>query len=223
MDIIDAFFNFDILSQSWPLLIKGIATSLMLSVLGIPLGFAAGMILALLSTCGHRGARFFCNVWVDLFRSLPPLVLLILLFAGLPFIGIELSAVSALIVVFFLNSGSYYGEILRAGIESIPLGQIEAARSTGLSQQKTMAYVVLPQAVRNVLPDLISNTLEVVKLTSIASVVAIPELLFQARQVQNFTYNATPLMAAAVLYFVLLWPFVRMLSRFEHRAIAGRY
>lgn len=222
MDIIDAFFNFDILSQSWPLLLRGISTSLMLSALGIPLGLVAGLVLALLSTSGHRGARFFCNVWVDLFRSLPPLVLLILLFAGLPFIGLELSAVSALAIVFFLNSGSYYGEILRAGIESIPRGQIEAARSTGLTQGKTMAFVVLPQAVRNVLPDLISNTLEVVKLTSIASVVAIPELLFQARQVQNFSYNTTPLVAAAVIYFILLWPFVRMLSRFEHRAIAGR-
>ena len=72
-----------------------------------------------------------------------------------------------------------------------------------------MAYVVLPQAVRNVLPDLISNTLEVVKLTSIASVVALPELLFQARQAQSVTYNATPIMVAAMVYFILLWPVVR--------------
>ncbi len=85
-----------------------------------------------------------------------------------------------------------------------------------------MVYVVLPQAVRNVLPDLLSNTLEVVKLTSIASVVAVPELLYQARQAQSVTYNPTPIVVAAVIYFVLLWPVVRLLSRLENRAIAGR-
>ena len=85
-----------------------------------------------------------------------------------------------------------------------------------------MLYVVLPQAVRNVLPDLISNTLEVVKLTSIASVVALPELLFQARQAQSVTYNATPIMVAAIIYFLMLWPVVRVLSRLENRQLAGR-
>jgi len=85
-----------------------------------------------------------------------------------------------------------------------------------------MSYVVLPQAVRNVLPDLVSNTLEVVKLTSIASVVALPELLYQARQAQSVTYNPTPIVAAAIVYFLLLWPVVRLLSQLENRAIAGR-
>ena len=75
---------------------------------------------------------------------------------------------------------------------------------------------------RNVLPDLLSNTLEVVKLTSLASVVALPELLFEARQAQSVTFNPTPIVAAAVLYFVVLWPLVRLLSRLENRAIAGR-
>jgi polar amino acid transport system permease protein len=104
----------------------------------------------------------------------------------------------------------------------VPAGQTEAARSTGLSRLQALGWVVLPQAVRNVLPDLVSNTLEVVKLTSIASVVALPELLFQARQAQSVTYNATPIVAAAVIYFVLLWPVVRLLSRLENRQLAGR-
>ena len=121
---------------------------------------------------------------------------------------------------FLLNTSSYYGEIFRAGIESIPRGQFEAARSTGLSGSQTMAWVIVPQATRNVIPDLISNTLEVVKLTSIASVVALPELLFAARQAQSVTYNATPIIAAGIIYLVCLWPLVRLLSRFEHRQIA---
>ena len=85
-----------------------------------------------------------------------------------------------------------------------------------------MAYIVLPQAVRNVLPDLLSNTLEVVKLTALGSVVAVPELLFQARQAQSVTYNATPIVMAAVIYFLILWPMVRLLSRLENRALSVR-
>ncbi|TMI05028.1 MAG: ABC transporter permease subunit, partial [Betaproteobacteria bacterium] len=123
----------------------------------------------------------------------------------------------AVALAFFLNTSSYYGEILRAGIESVPRGQLEAARSTGLSALQAMAWVVLPQAVRNVVPDLISNTLEVIKLTSIASVVALPELLHAAREAQALTYNATPIIAAGIIYLVCLWPLVRLLSRFEHR------
>jgi polar amino acid transport system permease protein len=99
---------------------------------------------------------------------------------------------------------------------------VEAARSTGLTSAQTMRFIVLPQAVRNVLPDLISNTLEVVKLTSIASVVALPELLFQARQAQSVTYNASPIVAAAIMYFILLWPVVRLLSRLENKQLAAR-
>src|SRR5262249_43439360 len=125
-------------------------------------------------------------------------------------------------IAFFLNPGADYGEILRAGIESIPHGQVEAARSTGLSRLQAMSYIVLPQAVRNVLPDLLSNTLEVVKLTSLGSVVAVPELLFQARQAQRLTYNPTPVLGAGLLHFPTLCPLVRLLSRLENRALAGR-
>jgi polar amino acid transport system permease protein len=104
----------------------------------------------------------------------------------------------------------------------VPAGQLEAARSTGLSRLQAMAYVVLPQAVRNVLPDLLSNTLEVVKLTALGSVVAVPELLYQARQAQSLTYSPTPIVVAAIVYFLLLWPVVRLLSRLENRALAAR-
>ena len=159
---------------------------------------------------------------VDFFRAFPPLVLLIFLYAGLPFAGLQLGGFACVAIAFFLNTSAYYGEILRAGIESVPAGQSEAARSTGLSRAQALAYVVLPQAVRNVLPDLLSNTLEVVKLTSLASVVALPELLFEARQAQSVTYNASPIVAAAILYFLILWPAVRLLSRLENRAIAAR-
>lgn len=221
-DFTFAFFSFDILSQAWPILLSGLVQTLLLSATVVPLGLAGGVLLALLSTVRHPLVRWPLMAWVDVFRALPPLVLLVFVYAGLPFAGLEVSAWGAVAIGFFLNTGAYYGEILRAGIESVPAGQTEAARSTGLSRGQAMAWVVLPQAVRNVLPDLISNTLEVVKLTSIASVVALPELLFQARQAQSVTFNATPIVAAAVAYFVLLWPVVRVLSRLENRQLAGR-
>ena len=95
--------------------------------------------------------------------------------------------------------------------------QWDAARSTGLTISQTLAYVVLPQAVRNVLPDLVSNTVEVVKLTSIASVVALPELLYSADMARSVTFNSSPLVLAALIYLVLLWPVVRLVSRLERR------
>ncbi|MBR0672142.1 amino acid ABC transporter permease [Neoroseomonas soli] len=223
MDLfLDTFFNWQIVQEAWPILWQGLKATLLLSALVVPLGLLGGIILAVLTTFPSPWVKWPLRVWVDTFRALPPLVLLVFIFAGLPFVGVDVGPWGAVAIGFFLNTGAYYGEILRAGIESVPRGQLEAARSTGLTRGQTMTYVVLPQAVRNVLPDLISNTLEVVKLTSIASVVALPELLFEARQAQSVTYNATPIMAAAVAYFILLWPVVRLLSRLENRQLAGR-
>ncbi len=218
----ESFFSAAVLAEAWPILLQGLWQTLLLSALVVPLGLAGGLLLAMLASVRTRWVRLALMAWVDVFRALPPLVLLVFIYAGLPFAGQEVTAWMAVALGFFLNTGAYYGEIFRAGIDSVPAGQGEAARALGLSRVATMRLVVLPQAVRNVLPDLVSNTLEVVKLTSIASVVALPELLFQARQAQSVTYNATPIMAAAVLYVALLWPLVRLVSRLENRAIGGR-
>jgi polar amino acid transport system permease protein len=220
--MIQSFFNAEIAAAAMPIVLDGLLNTILLSLLVVPLGLLGGLILALLASIRHPLVRWPLMAWVDFFRAFPPLVLLVLLFAGLPFAGLELGGFACVAIAFFLNTGAYYGEILRAGIDSVPSGQIEAARSTGLSRLQAMTYVVLPQAVRNVLPDLMSNTLEVVKLTSLGSVVAVPELLFQARQAQSVTYNPTPIVMAAVVYFLILWPLVRLLSRLENRALAAR-
>ncbi|WP_431281181.1 amino acid ABC transporter permease [Humitalea sp. 24SJ18S-53] len=217
-----AFLDWSIVVQAWPILQSGLIQTLLLSAMTVPLGILGGMIFAVLSRSQNPWIRLPAGAWVDVFRALPPLVLLIFLYAGLPFAGLDLGPWGAVALGFFLNTGAYYAEILRAGLESVPRGQAEAARALGMRPLPIFFLVVLPQAVRNVLPDLVSNTLEVVKLTSIASVVALPELLFQARQAQSVTYNATPIVAAAVAYFILLWPVVRLLSRLENQRIAGR-
>jgi polar amino acid transport system permease protein len=221
-EVIDNFFNAGIAASAVPIVIAGLLNTVLLSLMVVPLGFVSGLGLAVMAQSKSRAVRWPLMAWVDFFRAFPPLVLLVLLFAGLPFMGLELGGFACVAVAFMLNNSAYYGEILRAGIDSVPHGQIEAARSTGLSGAQAMIYVVLPQAIRNVLPDLLSNTLEVVKLTSLGSVVAVPELLYQARQAQSVSFNPTPIVMAAVIYFLILWPMVRLLSRLENRALAGR-
>ena len=215
--MLQTFLNLDIIQAAWKIILAGLGNTLLLSVVVVPLGLFGGLVLSLLAGVRNPWVRWPLMAWVDFFRAFPPLVLLVFLFAGLPFAGLELGGFACVCIAFFLNTGAYYGEILRAGIESVPQGQIDAARSTGLGRIQTMIYVVLPQGVRNVLPDLLSNTLEVIKLTSLGSVVAMPELLFQARQAQSLTYNPTPIVVAALIYFVMLWPLVRLLSRLENR------
>jgi ABC-type amino acid transport system permease subunit len=127
------------------------------------------------------------------------------------------STVAAVAIGFMLNNSSYFSEVFRAGIQSVPSGQMEAARSTGLTRLQALRYVIVPQATRNVLPDLVGNGIEVIKLTTIASVVALPELLRVARDAQSLVYNPSPIVLAALMYLALLLPLVRLLSRLEHR------
>jgi polar amino acid transport system permease protein len=220
--VLQQFLNLEIAVKVFPYLLKGFGTTLLLSLLVIPLGLAGGLLVAVLPTLRRRWLSWIVVAYVDFFRAFPPLVLLLFIYFGAPFLGVNLPAIVAVALGFLLNTSSYYGEIFRAGIESIPRGQWEAARSTGLSWLQTMVHVVVPQATRNVLPDLISNTLEVVKLTTLASVVAIPELLNAARNAQALTYNPTPIVIAALIYLVALWPIVRLISRLEHKAVAVR-
>jgi polar amino acid transport system permease protein len=214
------FFNLDIMWQAAPLILRGLGMTLLICAAVIPLGLAGGLLVALASGARTRMVRVAVATLVDLFRAIPPLVLLIFVHAGLPFAGIRLSPFASVCIAFFLNNSAYYGEIYRAGLDSVGAGQREAARSTGLSALQAMVWVVIPQAVRNVLPDLVSNTVEVVKLTSLASVVALPEMLYSADMARSVTYNPSPIVLAALVYLVLLWPVVRLMSRMEHR-LAG--
>ncbi len=218
MDVfIEQFFNIGVMAKAFPLLWRGFGMTLLLCLAVIPLGIIGGLLTAMARLSPVSMLRIPVRILTDLFRALPPLVLLILIYSGLPFAGVRLSPFVAVCIAFFLNASAYYGEVLRAGIESIGHGQWEAARSTGLSSRDTFVFVVLPQAVRNVLPDLVSNTVEVVKLTSIASVVSMTELLYSADMARSITFNASPVVLAGLFYLVLLWPFVRLASRLEHR------
>ena len=221
--LLTSFFNVEVFREVFPFLLEGLLTTLALSALVIPLGLAGGLGVALLATQSTaRWMHVLLAVYVDVFRALPPIVLLIFIYFGFPFLGIDLPKLLAVALGFLLNNAAYYGEIFRAGFLSVPAGQMEAARSTGLTRAQALIHVVIPQATRNVLPDLLSNSIEVVKLTTIASVVALPELLRIARDAQALVYNPSPVVLAALIYLALLWPLVRWLSRLEHKNLLAR-
>lgn len=214
------FFDLEIMAAAWPLLLRGLGVTLAICAVVVPLGLAGGLAAALACTARSAWLRRPAIAFVDLMRAIPPLVLLIFVYAGLPFAGVRLSPFAAVVIAFLMNNAAYYGEVFRAGLISVPEGQMEAARSTGLSGAQALVHVVLPQAVRNVLPDLVSNTIEVVKLTSLASVVSLGELLHAAELARSVTYNASPITLAALVYLGLLWPLVRLVSLWQRR-IAG--
>ncbi|ULR90847.1 amino acid ABC transporter permease [Comamonas sp. B21-038] len=215
------FFNLEVFQQALPYLLQGMWTTVWLSALVIPLGAAAGLLLALGQTqSSRRSLRWSIIAYIDFFRAFPPLVLLIFLYFGLPFVIGDVPKLMAVMLAFTLNNSSYFAEVFRAGMEAIPTGQMEAARSTGLTRLQALRWVILPQATRHVQADLLGNCIEVFKLTAIASVVGIPELLRNSRDVQSLVYNPSPVVLAALLYLALLWPLTRWLARLEHRKLA---
>jgi polar amino acid transport system permease protein len=221
-ELIENFANYDSLLMIYPLLLQGIKLSFLLAIVALPLAWAAGLLIAVLYSFERRWLRGLLLVWIDLFRSFPVVVLLVLIYFGLPFFGLKLGGFTAVVLALVLNNSGYFGEIFRAGINSVPKGQREAARALGFKPVRMTLMIILPQAIRNVLAPLASNSLELIKTTSIASMVALPELLRSARVAQEQTYNPTPLIAASLVFFVLLWPLARWVARLERQMLVSR-
>ncbi|WP_288431402.1 amino acid ABC transporter permease [uncultured Agrobacterium sp.] len=222
MNLINTFFNYDVFVQSLPQLLWGLVVTLQIGVVSIVAGLVGGLVLAVARLYAPRLIVLLIRIYVDVFRSIPLLVLLIVIYYALPFVGIRLSPFFSAVTALSLVSAAYTAEIFRAGIDAIPAGQFEASAALGLSNRHTMADIILPQAVRIVIPPLTNNSINVLKDTALASVVAMPDLLKQATQAQALTANPTPLIGAAVIYVLLLWPMVAVVSRLEIRFGAGR-
>lgn len=220
MDLITTFFNWPVFLQALPQLLEGLGVTVVLGVVSILAGLVSGLLLALVRLYGPTPMRVLSRIYTDVFRSIPLLVLLVLVYYALPFVGVRLSSFSAAALAISMVSCAYTAEIFRAGIEAIPKGQFEAADAIGLGFFSSMRDVILPQAFRIVVPPLTSNCINVLKDTALASVVAMPDLLKQATQAQALAANPTPLIGAAVLYLLLLLPLVRLVGYFEtrHRA-----
>ena len=215
MGFVETFFNWNVFVSSFPLLLSGLRITLLLGVVSIIAGLVSGLFIALTRIYGARPLGIVAKVYTDVFRSIPILVLLIVVYYALPFVGLRLSPFMSAAVALTLVSGAYTAEIFRAGIEAIPSGQFEASQALGLGYRHMMLDVILPQAVRIVIPPLTNNCINVVKDTALASVVAMPDLLKQATQAQALEANPTPLIVAALMYVAILWPLVILVGRLE--------
>jgi len=217
MSVFETFLNWKVFVNTLPLLLRGLWITIGLGVVSILLGAAGGLVLALLRLYAPAPVRFLTTSYINVFRAIPLLVLLIVIYYALPFVGLRLNSFTSATMALSLVSAAYSAEIRRAGIEGVPRGQSEAARALGLSRIRQMTDVILPQAIKLVIPPLTSNSINVMKDTSLASVVAMPDLLKQATQAEALAANPTPLISAALIYIVLLLPFVSLVGVAEVR------
>jgi polar amino acid transport system permease protein len=218
MELIDTFFNWGILVRSFPILIRGLGNTIVLGCASIVLGTVAGLGICLVRLYAPKLLRRLAIGYIDIFRALPILVVLILIYYALPFVGIRLSSFVSAALALSLVLAAFTAEVCRAGIQNIPKGQFEAAATLGLPFWLAMRKVILPQAIRVVVPPLTSNCVAVFKDTALASVVAMPDLLKQATDAQALMANPTPLIGAAIIYLAFLWPLVRLVGYLEERS-----
>jgi His/Glu/Gln/Arg/opine family amino acid ABC transporter permease subunit len=222
MNLVNTFFNIPVFLNSLPQLLWGLVVTLQIGITSIFCGLAGGLFLAVARLYSPAFFKALIGIYIDIFRSIPLLVLLIVVYYALPFVGIRLSPFLSAVTALSLVSAAYTAEIFRAGIEAIPHGQFEASAALGLSNRSTMIDIILPQAIRIVIPPLTNNCINVMKDTALASVVAMPDLLKQATQAQALNANPTPLIGAALIYILLLWPMVAAVARLEKHFSRGK-
>jgi len=205
---LDTFFNGRVMARYLPDIAYGTLVTIELAALVIISGLVAGLALALVRSFGFRPLNLLIVFVVDLFRALPPLVIIVFIYFGLPAVELSPSGFVSTWLSLALVLMAFSEEIFWAGISSIHKGQWEAARSTGLSYGQTLIHVVLPQAIRLAIPPLTNRTIAITKGTALGTVVAVTEILGQASSAMSNSYNPSPLMLGAAAYLVLFLPVV---------------
>lgn len=196
--------GFQVVCESLPYFLKGGLVTIEVTALSVAMGMVLGLFAGLLKLSKSRILYGFSTSYIDFFRGTPLFVQILLLYFGvLPFLGINDPFTSAIIAC-GLNSGAYIGEIVRAGIQAVDKGQMEAARSLGMSHNKAMIYVILPQAYKIVIPPLINEFIALLKDTSLVSIIAVQELTYRGDLVYANTYQAAWVWGAiAIIYFII--------------------
>jgi polar amino acid transport system permease protein len=217
MSLIETFFNHEVLWSALPALLRGFVNTLLLGFMSIAIGVPAGMVVGIIRLYAPKPIRLLMVGYIDIMRAMPMLVMLILIYYALPFVGVRLSSWASAVLAFSIVMAAYSAEVFRSGIEGVPKGQFEAAAALGLPFLLTLRKVILPQAIRIVIPPTTSNCVSMFKDTSLASTVALPELLKEASNAQALYANPSPLIGAALVYIVFLWPMVRLVSVLEKR------
>lgn len=216
---LETFFNAQVLEKYTPAILQGVWVTIELSVLIVISGIVLGTGLAVVRAYRQPVLSLPIVLFADIFRAIPPLVLILVIYFGLPNAGVFLSAFFVLYVVLTLVLAAFAEEIIWAGITSVDRGQWEAARSTGLGFTQALVWVVLPQALRLAIPPLTNRAIAITKMTALGTVIGVPDILNQATTAQSFSGNASPLMLAAVAYVILFLPFV-LLSRWVESRFA---
>ncbi len=211
--------DFSIIPRYIPMLLQGAWTTLVLTAGAVGLGIVLGLIAALMKMCRFLPLRWLANVYIELVRGTPQLVQLFLLFYGLPqLIGVNIPEYFAAILALGINSGAYVAEIIRAGIQAVDYGQTEGAYSLGMKPGLTMRYIILPQAVKNILPALGNEFIALLKSSSIVSVIGMTDLMRKSDIIRSITYRSfEPLLTVALIYFIMTFTLSKLLNIYERR------
>jgi polar amino acid transport system permease protein len=216
--IYENYLNFELVFQNFGLFFTAFLVTVSLALLSEAAGIVLGLFLALLLISERRLLRVPARIYVDAFRGTPLLVQIIIIYFTTPLIGVRWTSLFfAGLVALSLNGAAYVAEVFRAGIQGIHKGQTEAARASGLSYGQTMRYIIIPQAVRRVIPPLTNEYVQLVKDTSLVSVIGLSELLRVGRVVQAASFNGTPLIAVALIYLAFCLPLIYLANRLEKR------
>ena len=219
---VDAFLNQRVIDKYLPDILSGMVVTIEVAAAVVVTGILGGLALATIRSFRIRALNALIVLFVDVFRSLPPLVVILIAYFGLPNVGLSLSGFTVLWLVLSLVLAAFAEEIFWSGILSIRKGQWEAARSTGLSFLQTLTWVILPQAIRIAVPPLTNRTIAITKNTALGAVIGVPEILMQAQTAQSFSGNATPLLIGSVAYVLLFVPVVAVGRWLETRFAWGR-
>ena len=208
---VDKFIDIFIDQNGYVRVVEGLQNTLLIAVLGLLIGIVIGTLIATVRVVPKykllpRVLNGFCSFYVALFRGSPMVVqLLVGYYVLLPLLGVRTSGLNVAIAVFGLNSGAYISEILRSGIQSVDPGQMEAGRAVGLSFSASMCKIVIPQAVKNILPTLGNEFITLVKETSVVSFVAVADLYMAFNYIGSNSYDfIVPYLVMAVIYIVLV-------------------
>jgi polar amino acid transport system permease protein len=188
-------------------ILSGTLVTLEYSICGVVFGFIIGMILAILKVSNRKILSIFAAVYTSIFRGTPLLIQLSIIYFGFPGIfGFKLSVFAAGVIAFSLNSGAYVSEILRGGINSVDKGQIEAAKALGISNFLSMRDIVLPQALKTILPSLVNELINLIKESALISIIGEMDLMRRAQiiSMQNYSYFMPMIIAAACYYILVL-------------------
>jgi polar amino acid transport system permease protein len=215
--LVFTFFNADVATKYFPDIVRGMGVTALLGLAVVAAGLVLGLALAVLRSMAPRGVRIAIEIYADILRALPPLVIIIVLFFAFPSIGISMSSFTATWLALTLILAAYAEESIWAGLNALPSGQREAARSTGMSTWQALRHVALPQALRMAVPPLTNRAISITKSTALGSVVALNEILNNAQSASSHAGNPTPLTLGALAYLVIFIPVVFVARVMESR------